>query len=95
MITLNQIATKIVNEQELVIGPLAWIEARKVAGLTVDEAHHEATVTGGDPMTTVDKLVSQYERLFGRASREVCREAVASMLADLPAGQVPLSLRAA
>ncbi len=94
MASLDQIAGKIIKEQELVIGPLAWKEAQKVSGLDVDEAHHEAHLSGDAP-AVVDKLVAQYERLFGRASREVCRDAVAGMLADLPPSQIPASLRAA
>ena len=32
MNTLDSIAVKIIKEQELVIGPLAWSEAQKVPG---------------------------------------------------------------
>ena len=34
-IQFPQIVTRIIREQELVIGPLAWDEARKVEGLQV------------------------------------------------------------
>jgi hypothetical protein len=94
MSTLEQIADKIIEEQERVMGPLAWVEASKVPGLEVNAAERAVTIKGGDPMETIDKLVAQYERLFGRASREVCREAVAGMLADLPSAQIPSSLAA-
>ena len=96
MTSLDQIAEKIIEEQELVIGPLAWTEAGKVRGLQVNHARHEAVLTNGDrdPKETVNKLVGQYERLFGRASHEVCREAVASMLANLQPSEIPSSLRA-
>ncbi len=88
---LDQIVIKIIKEQELVIGPLAWNEASKVPGLKV--SNHEVTFNNGDQKETVDRLVSQYERLFGRASHEVCREAVASMIADLKPEEIPSSLR--
>ncbi len=91
MTTLQKIATKIIEEQELVIGPLAWGEAEKVQGLKV--TNHEVDFNNGDPKSVVDRLVGQYERLFGRASHEVCREAVADLLADLPQGDIPLSLQ--
>ena len=92
MSPFDQIAGKIIKEQELVIGPLAWTEAGKVQGIHVDSARHEATLSNGDPKEAVNRLVAQYERLFGRASREVCREAVASMLTQLSPAEIPSSL---
>ena len=32
---LNQISIRIIREQELIIGPVAWDEAKKVPGLTI------------------------------------------------------------
>ena len=90
--TLDAIAEKIIKEQELVIGPLAWSEAGKVAGLQV--ADHSVTIQNGDPKAAVDRLVAQYERLFGRASHEVCREAVSALIKSMPPSDVPSSLRA-
>jgi hypothetical protein len=46
------------------------------------------------PKAAVDRLVAQYERLFGRASHEVCREAVASIIAKMSVAEVPSSLLA-
>ena len=92
MATLNEVAAKIIHEQELVIGPLAWSEAGKVQGLTIDSGKKEVTISNGDPKTAVDRLVAQYERLFGKASQEVCREAVASLIVSLPRAEVPVSL---
>ena len=94
MISLDKIATRIIHEQELVIGPLAWSEARKVQGLTVDPAHGQVVISNTvDQKVAVDQLVAQYERLFGRASHEVCRDAVASLVADMQPAEVPSSLR--
>lgn len=92
MTSFDQIATKIIQEQELVIGPLAWKEAEKVAGLRVDPAHHVVTMSSGDPKDVVNRLVRQYERLFGRASHEVCRDATAGMIAGLAPADIPSSL---
>ncbi len=94
MAPFDQIPEKIIEEQELVIGPLAWSEAGKVQGLRVDRSRHEAAFTNGDPKEAINKLVAQYERLFGRASREVCREAVVDILAHLPPSEIPSSLAA-
>ena len=75
------------------IGPLAWSEAQKVSGMQV-AADHSVTIQNGDPKAAIDRLVAQYERLFGRASHEVCKEAVASLIRVMPQGDVPASLRA-
>jgi hypothetical protein len=94
MTTFDQIATKIIKEQELIVGPIAWLEAGKVQGIhVVNPKSGELTIENGNASLVVDKLVSQYERLFGRASREVCREAAASLIADLSPSEVPVSLR--
>ena len=93
MSTLDQIAIRIIKEQELIIGPLAWKEAEKVDGIHIKNPKTgELTLTDADPKITIDHLVAQYERLFGRASHEACREAVAGMLADLSPAETPSSL---
>ena len=90
----NQIAYRIIREQELVIGPLAWHEARKVQGVQViDSKKGEVDLKNGAPKLVVDRLVGQYDRLFGRASHEVSREAVADLIAELPPAEVPRSLQ--
>jgi len=92
--TFDQIATRIIKGQELVIGPLAWSEAGKVTGLVVvDTRTGEVRFDNGDPKEVLDRLVAQYEKIFGRASREVCREAVASLLGELSPQDIPSSLR--
>lgn len=93
MSTLDTIAEKIIREQELVIGPLAWSEAQKVSGLQIGGDRHVA-LQNGDPKAVIDRLVAQYERLFGRASHEVCKEAAASLIRGMPQGEVPTSLLA-
>lgn len=95
MITMDvfsQIAVKIIKEQELIIGPLAWIEAKKVGGLKIGDATNEVTLEG-DKKQVIDGLVARFDRLFGRASHEVSREAVAGLLADLTPTDVPISLQ--
>ena len=95
MTVLEQMALKIIREQELIIGPLAWTEAQKVSGLSANLSNKEAvSITAPDAKETVNRLVAQYERLFGRASHETCREAVASILAELSPADTPTSLLA-
>ncbi len=89
-----QIAIRIIREQELIIGPLAWDEARKVQGLQViDEKKGEVSFQNGDSKNIIDKLVAQYERIFGKASHEVCRESVKDLIAQMSPDEVPSSLK--
>ena len=94
MTTYEQIVIKIIKEQELIIGPLAWIEAAKVSGLSIiDKRVGTILVKQEEGKGVIDQLVAQYDRLFGKASHEVCKEAVASIIADLPLSEVPSSLQ--
>lgn len=95
MSLLDQIAGKIIKEQELIIGPLAWEEASHVRGLhTVDKKTWEVSIEENiDKRTVIDNLVKEYEVLFGRAAREVSKEAVVTLLADLEPSEVPSSLK--
>ena len=86
----NQISIRIIKEQELIIGPVAWEEAKKVPGLTVNEGKVSMQ---GDVREVLNKLVSQYAKLFGQASTEACKEAVQDLLVELPKDQVPQSLQ--
>ena len=92
---LQEIAVRIIREQELVIGPLAWIEAAKVSGLNIIDKRAGTVVflSDIDPNVAIDKLVAQYEKLFGRASHEVSRDAVKSLIANIPLNEIPSSLR--
>jgi hypothetical protein len=93
-IQLPQIAVRIIKEQELVIGPLAWNEARKVPGLQIiDEKKGEVTLQNGDPKGIIDKLVAQYERIFGKASHAVCHDAVKDLIAGMSQEEIPSSLK--
>ena len=62
----------IIREQEGIIGPVALEQARKVPGLKLDWPKHEV-VLEGNKKEIVEKLVEQYEYLFGQASVEVCK----------------------
>jgi hypothetical protein len=93
MADFAQMAVKIIKEQELIIGPIAWEEAEKVSGLhVVDRKTATVTIDEADGKVAIDHLVSQYEHFFGRAAREVCKDAVASLLADLSPAEIPTSL---
>ena len=91
---LQELTVRIIREQEFVIGPLAWIEASKVPGLSViDQRAGTVLIYGSDQSSVVDSLVAQYEKLFGRASHEVSKDAVKSLIANVPLEEIPTSLR--
>jgi hypothetical protein len=94
MNTLDQIAVRIIKEQELIIGPVAWEEASKVSGIhNIDQKTGTLDIDQLNEKSVIDELVSRYEHFFGRAAREVCKEAAASLLADLQPSEVPSSLQ--
>ena len=88
----SKIVIAIVKEQEMVIGPMAIEQARKVPGIDLDWDTKTVVLTS-DPKQTIDKLVNQYKTLFGKISVEVCKEAVGRIGKHLSSDQMPLSLR--
>lgn len=92
MTLLTSIATKIIKEQELIIGPVAWNEARKVKDLVIDEEDHLVSLKNEDSVV-VDQLIERYEKLFGKASLEVCRSAVRDIIGEMPPEQIPALLK--
>ena len=93
MSIFDQISLRIIKEQELIIGPVAWAEAKKVPGLHVGDQGKGEVSASGDAKEVVNKLVAQYTRLFGQVSTAVCKDAVQDLVADLPKDQVPVSLQ--
>lgn len=84
----GQIAEKIISQQEGIIGPIALEQAKKVQGLKLDWQKHEVAFDG-NKTDIVEKLVEQYQGLFGRASVEACKDAVKALLTSVPKEQVP------
>lgn len=87
-----RIAEKIIREQEGIIGPVALEQARKVHGLKIDWPKH-VIVLEGNKKEIIEKLVEQYEYLFGQASVEVCKDAVKDLLPKMPQDQRPQFLQ--
>ncbi len=88
----NKIVSRIIQEQEAIIGPVAWEEASKVTGLRIDIQSHTFKIEG-NTKEVLEKLVAQYERLFGQASREVCRDAVRPFLSQATPEEIPTVLK--
>lgn len=93
MTIYDQMAARIIKEQELLMGPVAWSEASKVAGLGVVDKQKGVVQIKGNGGQVLDKLVDRYGSLFGRAGREVCKEAVSAIITDLQPSQIPVSLK--
>lgn len=79
-------ASAIIKQQESIVGPLAWGEAKKVPGLVVED--HKIAIKGNGKII-LEKLVNQYATLFGRASVEACRDAVHRLISDVNKNDIP------
>ena len=88
----DQIAEKIIEQQESIIGPVAVQQAQKVKELKIDWPNHDVDISGS-PQVAIDELVDQYKELFGQIAVETCKEAVARYLSQVPADQLPNSLK--
>lgn len=89
----GQMSLRIIKEQAMIVGPLAWDEAKKVPGFHVADLNKEEITFDGDPKEVLNRLVAQYEKLFGKISHEVCREAVQDLIAEMSPEEVPSSLK--
>lgn len=79
----------IIKEQESIIGPLAWIEAKKVSGLRIKE---NDIVIKSNGKKVLKALVNQYAKLFGQASVEACKEAIKRLLPKIEPTAIPDNL---
>jgi len=91
MKTANDLAKRIIHEQQIIMGPLAWRVAKDVKGLDIKNEHDIVLLR--NPAMVLSRLVGKYEELFGPASREVCRDAVRSIVEQVPKKDVPDVLR--
>ena len=90
----NQISVRIIKEQEAIIGSLAWAEAAKVPGLEVVKGDKPSVnIKSDNPKDVINALVNRYESLFGRLSRDVSKQAVSDLTADIPVEDIPTSLK--
>ncbi len=87
----SQIVSQIIKDQEVIIGPIALEQARKVSGLEIENLND--VKIKGDAKNVLTDLVEQYAKLFGKASIEVCREAVRETKLQFSQDQLPEILR--
>lgn len=67
------VISKIIKEQQAIIGPIAIDQAKKVSGLQVTSI--DDVKISGNKKEVLGNLVTQYSKLFGKASIAVCKEA--------------------
>ena len=79
--------SRIIKEQEAIIGPIALDQAKKVSGLEI--AGTDDIKITGNKKEVLTNLVNQYAKLFGRASIEVCKEAFLSVSDKINPTEVP------
>jgi len=79
--------SRIIKEQQAIIGPIALDQAKKVSGLEVGGVD-DVKITGNKKEVLTD-LVNQYAKLFGRASIEICKEAFEAVADKIPQTEVP------
>ncbi len=82
-----QAISKIIKEQQAIIGPIALDQAKKVSGLEVGGAD-DVKITG-NKKEVLGNLVNQYSKLFGKASVEVCKEAFSAVSDKISPSEVP------
>lgn len=83
----TQAISKIIKEQQAIIGPIALDQAKKVSGLEV-KAAEDVRITG-NKKEVLTNLVNQYAKLFGKASVEVCKEAFSAVSDKIPVTDIP------
>ncbi len=89
----TRIASRIIKQQIIIIGPLAWDEARKVTGLQIIDQKKGLILLEGNPKEVVNSLVGQYSRLFGKISIEACKEAAHELIGELKPDEIPERLK--
>lgn len=88
----SQIAVRIIQGQEAIIGPVAVEQAEQVANLKLDWAKHEVSISG-NKVSVLENLIQKYKDLFGHISVEVSKQAVGSLMSQLPPERLPESLK--
>ena len=89
----NKILSRIIQEQEIIVGSLAWEIAEKVEQLEIsDKKNYQVSMTG-DPQKIINDIVAKYQKVFGTFAIDVCKRAVEYILVDMPVEDIPVSLQ--
>lgn len=87
MDSVAQAVSRIIKEQQAIIGPVALDQAKKVSGLEVSSV--DDIKVSGNKKEVLNNLVNQYSKLFGKASVEVCKEAFEPYSDKIPSADIP------
>ncbi|KKQ98409.1 MAG: hypothetical protein UT24_C0004G0032 [Candidatus Woesebacteria bacterium GW2011_GWB1_39_12] len=82
----------IVERQVGIIGHLAIEQANRVGGVKVSDDLSSVSISG-NLKDVLEKLVLQYERLFGQASVEACKDALREVKSNISQEELPSILR--
>ena len=85
---INNLVSEIIQRQASIIGAVAWDEAMKVPGLSINIKENKLSVEG-DPKVVLGQLVGRYEGLFGNASLEICKDVARKFISQVPQEQIP------
>lgn len=87
-----QIAVRIIQGQEAIIGPVAVEQAEQVTNMSINWSKHEVSISGNE-VSALESLIQKYKDLFGHISVEVSKQAAGSLMSQLPADSLPESLK--
>lgn len=87
----SALATHILKGQLAVVGPLAIDQAKTVTGVTIEGGNTVRIKGNGKEVLTA--LVKRFERLFGLASVEVCKDAIKESSVTISDRDLPEILR--
>lgn len=95
MLSIDQattIARSIISHQEMIIGPLAQAQAKKIDGIHVS-VDGSVTIESKNIIRLLENLVGSYQHIFGQASVEACKDAVKETQLPLSPSDLPEILR--
>lgn len=92
MTPADTVATAIIRAQAAIIGSIAWRQAAKVAGVSINQEFQIAHVSS-DTKTVLTNLINRYEHLFGHAATSVSREGAGPHVASLLEEEIPSGLK--
>lgn len=88
----QQLVLAIVKQQKAIMGPMAVDLANRVNGVHISNDLASIEV-GGNTAQVLGDLVKQYEKLFGRASVEACKDSIREANISIPPKDLPQILQ--
>ena len=78
--TYKELIEAVIKAQESIIGPIAWSRASEIENISINGRE---ILVSGDGKKVLQSLVFDYEKLFGKASVEACKNAIYPIIKDL------------